>query len=95
VDAPANPFTLIQARRLIDGIANAPIERGAVLVEKGRIVAVGRQEDVVAPEGPGVGILDYGGDMTVLPGLVDCHTHSTGSATGGRERTPRRFRTKS
>jgi imidazolonepropionase-like amidohydrolase len=81
LDAPAHPYTLIRARLLIDGVADAPLDRGAVLVENGRIVAVGRQEDVVPPEGPGVEILDYG-DMTVMPGLVDCHTHLNGFGDG-------------
>jgi imidazolonepropionase-like amidohydrolase len=81
VDASAHPYRLIRARRLIDGIADAPLDRGAVLFENGRIIAVGRQEDVVPPEGPGVEILDYG-DMTVLPGLVDCHTHLNGFGDG-------------
>ncbi|WP_373356311.1 imidazolonepropionase [Pseudoroseicyclus sp. CXY001] len=45
------------------------IERGALLVEEGRIVWVGPMDE--APGGPAE---DLGGRL-VTPGLIDCHTH--------------------
>ena len=63
---------LVTGGKLIDGTGRAPIERGAVLVEDGRIAAVGRRGDVVAP--PGATVIDRG-EETLLPGLIDAHTH--------------------
>ncbi|MGH2875686.1 MAG: imidazolonepropionase-like domain-containing protein, partial [Solirubrobacteraceae bacterium] len=45
------------------------IDGGAVLIEDGRIVAVGRLDDVEAET-----VIDAGGHV-VMPGFVDCHTH--------------------
>ena len=74
-------LTLIRAARLIDGKGGPPVERGAVLVDNGRIAAVGTEEAVVPPEGAPVVELDYEG-KTVLPGLVDCHVHLVGIGDG-------------
>lgn len=51
-------------------VTSAPIEGGTMLVEDGRIVAVGA--DVEVPEGARV--LDVRG-MTVMPGIVESHSH--------------------
>ena len=74
-------FKLIKAARLIDGTGRPPLERGAILVEGGRIRAVGTEESVVPPEGAEVEELDYEG-KTALPGLVDCHVHLIGIGDG-------------
>jgi guanine deaminase len=48
---------------------------GAVLIEKGRIVAAGDYEDVRRISAPApVRWLDRG-TAAVFPGLIDCHTH--------------------
>ena len=54
-------------------ITQGVIEEGTVLVEGGRIVAVGAWEDV-APQAEGLSALDLTG-KTVLPGLIDTHAH--------------------
>ena len=74
-------FTLITADRVIDATGNVPIENGAVLVRDEQIVAVGRAADVSAPEGASVDVRNYPG-CTVLPGMVDCHTHHNGFGDG-------------
>ncbi len=74
-------FTLITADRLIDSRGGSPIEQGAVLLEGDKIVAVGRAEDVRAPEAASVEVSDYPG-CTVMPGMVDCHTHHNGFGDG-------------
>ncbi len=74
-------FTLITADRLIDSRGGPPIEKGAVLVEGDKIVAVGPQGEVRAPEGASVEVSDYPG-CTVMPGMVDCHTHHNGFGDG-------------
>ena len=64
----------IKAQRVLDCTGRPPIERGVVLVEGGRIKAVGRQADVALPAGAEV--IDCG-THTVLPGLVDAHSHAS------------------
>jgi imidazolonepropionase-like amidohydrolase len=64
----------IEVGRLLDGTDAAPIDRGAILVEGDRIVAVGPASAVPAPDHarryafPGA---------TALPGLTDAHVHTT------------------
>jgi imidazolonepropionase-like amidohydrolase len=69
--------TVIQAGRLIDGVGPAPRERASILVAGDRIVAV--QDGWETP--PGAKVIDLR-SSTVLPGLIDCHTHITGEGTG-------------
>ena len=65
---------VIRAARLIDGRGGEPVSPGAVLVQGNRIVQVGRE--VRSPSGAQVIEL---GDATLLPGLIDLHTHLTDS----------------
>ena len=67
-------ITAIKAERVLDCTGKAPIERGVVLVEGDRIKAAGRQADVAVPAGAEV--IDCGA-QTVLPGLVDAHSHAS------------------
>ena len=64
------------AARVFDGVSEAPIEEGAVLVEDGSIVSVGPAGDLPA----GAEKVDLG-DATILPGLVDAHVHLVWSAS--------------
>ena len=50
-------------------VAGEPIEDGVVLIDKGKITAVGRRGDVAIP--PGTPVLTA---AVVTPGLVDAHT---------------------
>ena len=79
-EAPS-PFTLITADRLVDGSTAAPIERAAVLIQGERIVALGPQDAVRAPDGATVDRKAYGA-ATILPGLVDAHTHLVAPGDG-------------
>ena len=74
-------YTLIKAKNLIDGRGDSPIQDGAVLFQGGTILRVGAAKDVAAPEGAQVEIYDYP-DKTVMPGMVDCHTHHNGFGDG-------------
>jgi imidazolonepropionase-like amidohydrolase len=74
-------FKLIKASRLIDALGGPPIENGAVLIEGSKIRAVGRSQNVSAPEGASVETFDYIG-KTIMPGMVDCHTHHNGFGDG-------------
>ncbi len=79
--AQATVFKLIRADRLIDARGDRPIERGAVLVEGTKIRAVGRQSEVRPPEGAQVEAFDFPG-KTIMPGMIDCHTHHNGFGDG-------------
>ncbi len=75
-DAPdaGPPPTLVLAAQLIDGTGAAPRRDVAVLVDGGRIRALGARADVEASAPPGVRRVDLGAS-TILPGLIDAHTH--------------------
>ncbi len=67
----APPRTIVvKAARLIDGVSAGPRAGGVVVVEGERIVAVGGEE--IIP--PGAEVIDLGA-ATLLPGLVDAHSH--------------------
>jgi len=74
-------FTLLVAARLLDGGGGAPLANSAVLIEADRIVALGVQGEVEAPADASVRRVDYG-DATILPGLVDAHTHLVAPGDG-------------
>jgi imidazolonepropionase-like amidohydrolase len=63
---------LIKGRLVIDGMGNPPIVRGAILVEGERILRVGKEEEFKREAN--IHVLDCG-DLTLLPGLIDCHNH--------------------
>jgi imidazolonepropionase-like amidohydrolase len=60
--------------RVIDGRGGDPIEKGAILIDGNRITAVGKESAIRLPRDAKVS--DAGG-RTVLPGIIDCHVHST------------------
>jgi imidazolonepropionase-like amidohydrolase len=64
---------LIHAARLIDGTGDQPRLDQGVLVEGDRITAVGPFAQVKG-QAPDVTVLELGG-RTLLPGLIDDHTH--------------------
>jgi imidazolonepropionase-like amidohydrolase len=74
----------IRAQRLFDGTGKSAMRDAVVVIDEGRIAAVGPIAQVQLP--PGVRALDVG-DRTVMPGLIDAHVHilSTGSAISGQE----------
>ncbi|MEW6217155.1 MAG: amidohydrolase family protein [Candidatus Bipolaricaulota bacterium] len=66
---------VISGAMMIDGIRDVAVEDEVVVVEEGRVSAVGRADSPgVRPLLQGAKILD-GGGMTLLPGLIDCHVH--------------------
>jgi len=64
---------LVHAGRLIDGLSDQPRADQGILIEGGRIARVGPWAGL-AGEAGGARLVDLG-DMTVLPGLIDNHTH--------------------
>jgi imidazolonepropionase-like amidohydrolase len=73
-DSPAGPIA-IRCSGLLD------VETGSI--QRERVIHVGRDGRITALGGPGDGIPDGAtkldlGDLTVLPGLIDVHTHLVG-----------------
>src|SRR5262245_44617340 len=66
--------TLLRARRLLDPKTGSVLSPAAVLIEGGRIKQVGPPPAVDAAAPPGLNVIDLGG-ATLLPGLIDSHTH--------------------
>jgi imidazolonepropionase-like amidohydrolase len=60
----------IRCGQLIDGKSDAPIPGAVILIEGERIKAVGANVTIPA----GAEVIDLS-SATVLPGLIDCHTH--------------------
>jgi imidazolonepropionase-like amidohydrolase len=68
--AQSNTYVL-RAARLFDGISDALVEPGVIVVANGMIQSVGSR---AVPSGATV--IDLG-DATLLPGFIDAHTHLT------------------
>lgn len=74
-------YTIIKAARVFDGTGAPPVEGQAVLLSGGKIAAIGPAAEIAAPNGSIVTVRDYG-DATILPGLVDGHTHMMAPGDG-------------
>jgi len=79
--APPAPLTLIKAGRLIDGTGGPPLENVTIVV-RGEVI----ESILRGAPGPdlqqGARIVDLS-KQTVLPGLIDCHDHITGTPGDG------------
>src|SRR5882762_11796490 len=71
--AQTAPPLLIKAGRLIDGRSDAPQSGVGILIEGDRIKAVGPLAQVQG-QAKAARVIDLS-QMTVLPGLIDTHTH--------------------
>ena len=65
---------LLKAGRILDVKNGRYIEGASILVEDDHIKEVARSSEVAAHAPKGTAVIDLG-SATVLPGLVDCHTH--------------------
>src|SRR5215469_16528832 len=70
-DAPADRPVAYRGARILTA-AGAPIDKGVLIVHKGKILAVGAETDTPIPEGAEVVELK---DRVIIPGLVDTHSH--------------------
>jgi imidazolonepropionase-like amidohydrolase len=72
---------LIKAGRVYDGMAEQVLEHGYVIVDGNTIAAVGPQADLEGSTGRFAQEIDLGPEATVLPGLINMHTHMSFSAS--------------
>ena len=72
------PVTAIKAGKLIDVATGRVRNDQVIIVQGGKISAVGAAATTVVP--PGATVIDLS-SKTVLPGLIDTHTHVTGDPT--------------
>ena len=66
----------VRAGRLINGTGQDVIRNALILIENSRFSVVARENDATIPAG--YQVLDAS-NCTVLPGLIDCHVHLSGS----------------
>lgn len=71
---------LIKAGRVYDGAADRALEHAYVIVEGDTITAVGPQSEVEGSTGRFAQEIDLGADATVMPGLINMHTHMSFSS---------------
>ena len=65
-----------KAAHLFDGKADQVVSPGVVVVQDGKIIAAGAR----VTEPAGAEVIDLG-NATLLPGLMDAHTHMTQEAS--------------
>src|SRR2546425_5655669 len=71
---------LMKAGRVYDGVADRALEHAYVVVEGGTITAVGPQAELEGSAGRFAQVLDLGAEATILPGLINMHTHMSFSS---------------
>ncbi|MBA4055001.1 MAG: hypothetical protein C0490_09840 [Marivirga sp.] len=71
-DRLVRPMTAFTGATIIDGSGGDPIENGVLLIQDGRVLAVGTKENVNIPENAVV--KDVTG-KTIIPGLINAHGH--------------------
>ena len=69
------PITALRAARMLDVTSGAYVRDAVVLIDGERITAAGAKLPIPA----GATVIDLG-SLTMLPGLIDCHTHLLASS---------------
>ena len=70
--------TILKNITLIDGTGNDPIDNAVIAIRVGKIIYAGPASGWSGATGEDVTSLDLRGNF-VLPGLIDCHVHLSGS----------------
>lgn len=69
-------LVVVKAARWVDPVAGVIRENQALLIEGDKIKQAGPAADIAKNAGANIRVVDLG-NVTVLPGLIDCHTHVT------------------
>src|SRR6059058_1433098 len=77
----ATMTTIVRCGTLIDGTGADPVQGATLVIEDDTIVAVNRSSEV--PRGATV---IEAGDLTVMPGMIDCHVHLTSAPESLQQR---------
>jgi imidazolonepropionase-like amidohydrolase len=70
--ATAEKLVVIQAANLIDGVSAQPRHNVQILIRGNRIESVTEHSDALPARAT---VINFGPTVTVLPGLIDTHTH--------------------
>jgi imidazolonepropionase-like amidohydrolase len=70
IESPADRPVVIKAAHLFDSVSGSLTEHGVVIVEGGKIKAIGSGAQIP----PDAQVIDLG-DATLLPGFIDAHVH--------------------
>lgn len=73
---------VLKAAQIIDGTGAAPIKNGVVVITDDKITAIGTSFNVKIPGD--AKLIDLG-NVTLLPGFIDAHTHIIGRVVGDPE----------
>jgi imidazolonepropionase-like amidohydrolase len=84
VGAQAQAASAVLRDATILPVSGTSIERGALVIEAGKILAVGPSSEIATPAGAEE--IDLAGKI-VIPGMVDTHSH-IGGASGGDQSAP-------
>ena len=78
---PTDTLTVIKAAAIFDAVKGDVQSNMAVIVEDGKIKQVLPQHQLSFPDGRQIETYEYPNSM-IVPGLVDCHTHSNMPGNG-------------
>ena len=81
-EAKPAQVVLVKAARVLDVRAGRYIDNAAVLIEGERIKEVGSANDIQSHAPKSANIINLPG-ATLLPGLIDCHTHLMSRMSSG------------
>ena len=74
-------FKIILCNNIIDGISDTRIKNKAILINGSKISDIGPRNEIKQPMGAEADIHDFS-NSTVMPGMVDAHTHHNGFGDG-------------